>query len=86
MVYTAESPLCKAPNGPALTPCNAPHLTVRQLDVLRRLMKGESNKVIARQLGLVEGTVKIHIAGILRALKVHNRTEAVVRAREFGLS
>jgi len=65
--------------------CDGSHLTARQLDVLRRLLKGEPNKVIARQLGLVEGTVKIHIAGILRALQVHNRTQAVVRARELGL-
>lgn len=78
MVYIPESPLGNARNDP--------HLTVRQLDVLRRLMKGEPNKVIARQLGLVEGTVKIHIARILRALQVHNRTEAVVRARDLGLS
>jgi DNA-binding NarL/FixJ family response regulator len=72
-------------NGSHLTACNGSHLTARQLDVLRRLLKGEPNKVIARQLGVVEGTVKIHIAGILRALQVHNRTQAVVRARELGL-
>ena len=60
-------------------------LTPRQLDVLRLLLKGEPNKLIARQLGLTEGTVKIHIAAILRALQARNRTEAVVRARELGL-
>ena len=68
-----------------MTACNGSNLTARQLDVLRRLLKGEPNKVIARQLGLVEGTVKIHIAGILRALQVQNRTQAVVRAQELGL-
>ena len=72
-------------NGSYLMACSGSHLTARQLDVLQRLLKGEPNKVIARQLGLVEGTVKIHIAGILRALQVHNRTQAVVRARELGL-
>ena len=81
-----QSALGNGRNGSALTTRNGAHLTVRQLDVLRRLLKGEPNKVIARQLGLVEGTVKIHIAGILRGLKVRNRTEAVVRARELGLS
>jgi len=64
---------------------NASGLTPRQLDVLRLLVKGEPNKVIARQLGLTEGTVKIHIAAILRGLQARNRTEAAIRARELGL-
>ena len=59
-------------------------LTPRQCDVLQLLQKGQPNKLIARQLGLTEGTVKVHIAAILRALQVRNRTEAVVRARELG--
>ena len=68
----------------------APHadasgLTPRQRDVLRALSRGQPNKLIARELGLTEGTVKIHIAAILRALQARNRTEAVVRARELGL-
>jgi len=69
-----------APNGAAA------ELTPRQLDVLRLLMRGEPNKVIARVLGLTEGTVKIHIAAILRTLQARNRTEAVVRARALGIS
>lgn len=60
-------------------------LTPRQRDVLTRLLHGHSNKLIARDLGLTEGTVKIHIAAILRALGARNRTEAVVRAHELGL-
>ena len=60
-------------------------LTPRQRDVLRALSRGQPNKLIARELGLTEGTVKIHIAAILRALQARNRTEAVVRARELGL-
>jgi DNA-binding NarL/FixJ family response regulator len=52
---------------------------------LRCLCRGEPNKVIARELALTEGTVKIHIAAILRALQARNRTEAVVRAREIGI-
>ncbi len=60
-------------------------LTPRQFDVLRCLLRGEPNKLIARELGLTEGTVKIHIAAILRVLEARNRTEAVVRARELGL-
>lgn len=60
-------------------------LTPRQLDVLRCLMRGQPNKLIARELGLTEGTVKIHIAAILRVLQARNRTEAVVVARDLGL-
>ena len=60
-------------------------LTPRQLDVLRLLMRGEPNKLIARALDLTEGTVKIHIAAILRTLQARNRTEAVVLARALGL-
>jgi len=64
---------------------DAAALTPRQLDVLRCLMQGQPNKLIARELGLTEGTVKIHIAAILRALQARNRTEAVVVARDLGL-
>ena len=48
-------------------------------------MQGQPNKQIARELGIGEGTVKLHIAAVLRALRARNRTEAVVRAREIGL-
>lgn len=60
-------------------------LTPRQHEVLRCLMQGQPNKLIARELGIGEGTVKLHIAAVLRALRARNRTEAVVRARELGL-
>jgi len=60
-------------------------LTARQLDVLRLLVEGKSNKLICRELNLGEGTVKVHIAAIFRALNVSNRTEAAVQARKLGL-
>jgi DNA-binding NarL/FixJ family response regulator len=60
-------------------------LTTRQMEVLRGLLRGLSNKSIARRLSLTEGTVKIHVAAIFRALDVNNRTEAVIAARQFGL-
>jgi len=72
-------------NGQPPARVDASGLTPRQLSVLQRLMHGHSNKLIARELGLTEGTVKIHIAAILRTLQVRNRTEAVVRAHELGL-
>jgi DNA-binding NarL/FixJ family response regulator len=71
---------------PPPTDLHSAELTPRQLDVLRCLLRGEPNKLIARELGLTEGTVKIHIAAILRALHARNRTEAVVRARALGIA
>lgn len=59
-------------------------LTERQLDVLRLLAHGKANKVIARELGISEGTVKIHLAAIFRALNVRNRVEAVIASRNLG--
>lgn len=56
-------------------------LTERQVDVLRLLSQGQPNKVIGRSLGISEGTVKIHLAAIFRALNARNRTEAVTAAR-----
>ena len=84
-IYIPSRTLGMATDSTSLPGINGSGLTPRQLDVLRLLLKGEPNKAIARQLGLTEGTVKIHIAAILRALQARNRTEAVVRARELGL-
>lgn len=58
----------------------AKKLTPRQMDVMRLLARGESNKGIAEALGLSEGTVKVHVAAILKALKATNRTQAVLIA------
>ena len=70
---------------PAQANAAAPELTPRQRDVLRQLQQGAPNKAIARELGLSEGTVKLHMAALLRALQARNRTEAIVRARALGL-
>jgi DNA-binding NarL/FixJ family response regulator len=59
------------------------NLTARQFDVLRLLAKGQSNKVIARDLGLSVSTVKVHLNTVFRALGAKNRVEAVIRARPF---
>lgn len=61
-------------------------LTSRQFDVLTLIMQGKSNKAICRVLSLAEPTVKNHVTAIFRALKVTNRTEAAISAREFGWS
>jgi DNA-binding NarL/FixJ family response regulator len=59
-------------------------LTERQIDVLALMMQGKSNKAVCRELDLAEATVKNHITAILRALKVTNRTEAVIAVAAFG--
>jgi DNA-binding NarL/FixJ family response regulator len=83
--YTPLQALGDFQNGQLTSRPVASGLTARQMDVLRLLMRGEPNKGIARQLGLTEGTVKIHIAAILRGLQSRNRTEAVVMARRLGI-
>ena len=60
-------------------------LTERQMEVLALMMRGKSNKAICRVLDLAEPTVKIHVSAILKALKVANRTEAVLTAAALGL-
>jgi DNA-binding NarL/FixJ family response regulator len=63
----------------------SPVLTPRQRDVLRLLNRGLPSKLIARELGISEYTVKDHIASILRILGVRNRTQAVILARRLTL-
>ncbi|MES9961184.1 MAG: response regulator transcription factor [Sedimenticola sp.] len=60
-------------------------LTGRQKEVLRLMGDGKSNKEIARELGLSENTIKIHVAAVLKTLGVNNRTKAAVIARHLAL-
>jgi two-component system, NarL family, nitrate/nitrite response regulator NarL len=60
-------------------------LTPRELQVLRLMAEGQSNKTIARALGISEHTVKFHVNAILGKLNVASRTEAVVHATRLGL-
>ena len=60
-------------------------LTPREMDVLRLLAQGLSNRKIAAQLSINERTVKYHVSAILAKLEAANRTEAVMRAIEQGL-
>lgn len=61
-------------------------LTARQMDVLRLIASGASNKVICRELGLAERTVKAHITAVFRALKVSSRTQAAIAAASLGVT
>lgn len=65
---------------PRLSEQVARNLTRRQRDVMRLLALGRSNKAIAQELELAEGTVKVHVSAIFKALNVTNRTEAVIVA------
>jgi DNA-binding NarL/FixJ family response regulator len=58
-------------------------LTPRQSDVLRLLLKGQPNKLIARELGLSVETVKDHVAAVLRSLGVSSRTQAVIAVSQI---
>jgi len=60
-------------------------LTERQAQVLALLVQGKPNKLICRELILAEGTVKIHVTAILKALNVTNRTQAVIAVSKLGL-
>lgn len=60
-------------------------LTARQMEVLKHLASGMSNKEIAQAVNLAEGTVKIHVAAIYQLLRVNSRMEAVRAAEQLGL-
>ena len=61
------------------------NLSVREVETLRSLVRGEPNKIISRRLGITEATVKVHVKAILRKLKVVNRTQAAIWGVSRGL-
>ncbi len=78
-----EHPAAEAPALPKKNHATA--LSVRQIQVLRELAKGLSNRQIGDILQVTEGTIKLHVAAVFRLLKVNNRTEAVLVAQKMGL-
>ena len=77
-----------AQRWPEQAPLPAPArlgLTERQTQVLRFIMQGRSNKQIARDLCIAEGTVKAHVAVVLRALRVVNRVQAILAVARLGI-
>ena len=66
-------------------PESGEHLTERELEMLRLVARGASNREIAQKLVITEGTVKSHLNHVLRKLDARNRTEAVARARGLGV-
>ena len=73
----AEKGAPVAANGVSLSP--------RETDVLRRLVHGHSNKTIARDLGITDATVKVHLKASLRKIGAINRTQAAIWALKHGL-
>jgi two-component system, NarL family, nitrate/nitrite response regulator NarL len=59
--------------------------TPRETQILRCLLLGSSNKIIARQLGITEATVKVHVKGLLRKIRASNRTQAAIWALNNGI-
>ncbi len=72
------------PRGPSGETLPVP-LTERELEVLRALAHGLSNKEIAGQLVITEGTVKNHVSSLIDKLGVRDRTQAVLKGQELGL-
>lgn len=60
-------------------------LTARQREIFYLIVAGQSNKEIARKLGLSVGTVKIHVAALFRKLGVHHRSAVALAGIKFGL-
>ena len=61
---------------------DVPSLSRRETHILRALMQGASNKTIALKLVITESTVKVHMKAILRKLRLQNRTQAAIWARD----
>lgn len=74
-----------APSTTEVRPSLKEVLTDREKDILKGISRGLTNKEIALQLSLTEGTVKNYISVIFQKLNVQDRTQAALRAREFGI-
>jgi DNA-binding NarL/FixJ family response regulator len=89
---TAEPAAAATPPGRGSTPPGMRNMTMaelgltgRQSEVLTLLVQGKPNKIICRELGLAEGTIKTHIAAILKTLNVSSRTQAVFVLSKLGI-
>jgi two-component system nitrate/nitrite response regulator NarL len=74
----------------SLTPSSLPslgnELSKREIEILRCLLGGQSNKAIARNLSITESTVKMHFKNVMRKIRAQNRTQAAVWAIQHGIS
>ena len=96
-VFSALTPSTPLPSAPDSSTISAPTptyidtaasiepLTEREREILALVARGASNRQIAENLYLTEGTVKNHMSNILGKLGVRDRTQAAIRAKELGL-
>jgi DNA-binding NarL/FixJ family response regulator len=63
---------------------HSPRLSAREMDIVRCLVEGNSNKVIARRMKIADATVKVHVKAILRKIRVANRTQVAIWAMRNG--
>jgi DNA-binding NarL/FixJ family response regulator len=82
---TEGVPFVQVAGASVSNPFGLAELTERELEVLRLIAKGATNREIAEELVISEGTVKNHISNILGRLKVRDRTQAAIYARDHGL-
>ena len=83
IIRTQKSGTRRMNDAPSFPPELLQALTRKQLLVLERMTKGESNKQIAYILEIAETTVKAHVSAILRKLNVHNRVQAILSAGDI---
>jgi two-component system, NarL family, nitrate/nitrite response regulator NarL len=75
-----EQPVATARSGDLPTAAAVPTLSERERQIIDGLIKGESNKTIARAFGIAEATVKVHMKAILRKVSCSNRTQVAIWA------
>lgn len=84
-VYAGERSISPAVGARLAERMMHPDLTTREIDVLRLVVKGKSNKEIASDLSIAEVTVKLHVGHILNKLSVNDRTQAATTALQRGI-
>jgi len=85
-IVRGQGPGNGAKPQPTLSATLLQALTRKQLQVLERMTRGDSNKQIAWHLEIAETTVKAHVSAILRKLNVHNRVQAILSANDIDFS
>jgi two-component system NarL family response regulator len=84
-VYSGESYIPPAVAAKLASQVSGERLTTREMEILALIARGRSNKAIARELDISEGTVKTHVKSILQKLEAISRTEAVSIGAKRGL-
>jgi two-component system nitrate/nitrite response regulator NarL len=81
----AEKPGEPSPMPPALDRSDVASLSAREMEILKLIARGDSNKLIARALDIAETTVKVHVQHIFRKLQLSSRVQVAVYAAAHRL-